>query len=367
MCRGRRRRRRASASRRPRATRRPLVFKTYHQAAYRQALAGARVGRVAAGRRARSAATRVAGIYRLKGHELGKLASGRHRRGGRARPHGRGRDRPGADGLRQARRRRRMAGSACRRCSRWRINVENRADEVKLTAALHKLVEEDPSLSVEHNPDTHELVLVGPGRDPSADRRSTACKLKYGLAGQVAPPDHQLQGDHPPRHQAACALQAAERRPRPVRRCACRDQAAAARHRLRIRRQDRRRRRAAQLHPVGRGGRRATISSRGPLGFPVVDVAVTLYDGQYHAVDSSDMAFKTAARMAMSEGMPKCEPVLLEPICAVQITVPNDFTARVHGLHQRPARPDPGLRRQGGLAGLGRGATPTCRSPSCTT
>ena len=44
------------------------------------------------------------------------------------------------------------------------------------------------------------------------------------------------------------------------------------------------------------------------------------------------MAFKTAARMAMSEGMPKCEPVLLEPICAVQITVPSDFTARVHGL-----------------------------------
>ena len=52
---------------------------------------------------------------------------------------------------------------------------------------------------------------------------------------------------------------------------------------------------------------------RGPLGFPVVDVAVTLTDGQYHSVDSSDMAFKTAGRMAMTEGMPKCDPVLLEP------------------------------------------------------
>jgi len=71
---------------------------------------------------------------------------------------------------------------------------------------------------------------------------------------------------------------------------------------------------------------------RGPLGFPVVDVSVRLYDGQYHAVDSSDMAFKTAARIAMSEGMPKCEPVLLEPICSVLITIPNEFTARVHGL-----------------------------------
>jgi elongation factor G len=68
------------------------------------------------------------------------------------------------------------------------------------------------------------------------------------------------------------------------------------------------------------------------LGFPVVDILVKLYDGQYHSVDSSDMAFKTAARLAMTEGMPKCDPVLLEPIFLVQIAVPNDFTSRVHGL-----------------------------------
>ena len=72
--------------------------------------------------------------------------------------------------------------------------------------------------------------------------------------------------------------------------------------------------------------------ARGPLGFPVVDVAVALTDGQYHTVDSSDQAFKTAGRMAMSEGMPKCDPVLLEPIHQVTIAVPNEFTARVHGL-----------------------------------
>ena len=64
----------------------------------------------------------------------------------------------------------------------------------------------------------------------------------------------------------------------------------------------------------------------------VVDVAVALTDGQYHTVDSSDQAFKTAGRMAMSEGMPKCDPVLLEPIHQVTIAVPNEFTARVHGL-----------------------------------
>jgi elongation factor G len=72
--------------------------------------------------------------------------------------------------------------------------------------------------------------------------------------------------------------------------------------------------------------------SRGPLGFPVVDVAVALYDGQYHSVDSSDAAFKTAARMAMQEAMPKCHPILLEPIFAVDISAPASLISRVHSL-----------------------------------
>jgi elongation factor G len=54
-----------------------------------------------------------------------------------------------------------------------------------------------------------------------------------------------------------------------------------------------------------------------------------LMTGQFHAVDSSDMAFKTVARIAMTEVLPKCEPVLLEPIHAVEISVPNAFTSRV--------------------------------------
>jgi elongation factor G len=72
--------------------------------------------------------------------------------------------------------------------------------------------------------------------------------------------------------------------------------------------------------------------NHGPLGFPVVDVAVTLLDGSYHTVDSSDMAFRQAARIGMSEGMPKCNPVLLEPIMAVDVAVPNEATARINGI-----------------------------------
>ncbi|MBL8574374.1 MAG: elongation factor G [Hyphomicrobiaceae bacterium] len=70
----------------------------------------------------------------------------------------------------------------------------------------------------------------------------------------------------------------------------------------------------------------------GPLGFPVVDVAVELTDGSYHAVDSSDQAFKTAAGIGMREGLPQCNPVLLEPILKVSITTPSDTTARINQI-----------------------------------
>jgi len=70
----------------------------------------------------------------------------------------------------------------------------------------------------------------------------------------------------------------------------------------------------------------------GPLGFPVVDINVALVDGSFHTVDSSDAAFQTAGRIAMSEGMPDCAPVLLEPIMRVQVHVPSDVSAKVNGL-----------------------------------
>jgi elongation factor G len=69
--------------------------------------------------------------------------------------------------------------------------------------------------------------------------------------------------------------------------------------------------------------------AHGPLGFPVVDVEVTLTKGSYHSVDSSEQAFKQAARLAMQEGMAKGEPTLLEPIASVDICAPSDFTSKM--------------------------------------
>jgi elongation factor G len=70
----------------------------------------------------------------------------------------------------------------------------------------------------------------------------------------------------------------------------------------------------------------------GPLGFPVVDVAVTLIDGSYHTVDSSDMAFRQAGRIGIVEALPQCQPVLLEPIHLVEIVCPTDATAKINAI-----------------------------------
>ncbi len=81
---------------------------------------------------------------------------------------------------------------------------------------------------------------------------------------------------------------------------------------------------------VEAGAKDAT--ERGPLGFPVVDIHVTLYDGQYHSVDSSDMAFRIAARAGVKEALGKAAPVLLEPIYDVTFHVPSHFTGSLNPL-----------------------------------
>ena len=66
-------------------------------------------------------------------------------------------------------------------------------------------------------------------------------------------------------------------------------------------------------------------------GYPVVDVKVTLYDGSYHEVDSSEMAFKIAGSMAFKEAMKKAAPVLMEPIMKVAVIVPDEYLGDVMG------------------------------------
>ena len=75
-------------------------------------------------------------------------------------------------------------------------------------------------------------------------------------------------------------------------------------------------------------------------GYPMVDVKATLFDGSYHDVDSSEMAFKIAASMALKEAKNKCKPVLLEPVMKVAVTVPDEYMGNVMGdLTSRRGRP----------------------------
>ena len=210
------------------------------------------------------------------------------------------------------------------------ISVSDRKDEVKLTSAIAKLVEEDPSLGLEHNIDTHEMVLWGQGE---MHLRVALEKLegKFGV--------------HAKAKARRIAYKETIRKPTQVR----------GRHRKQSGGHGQFGDVVVEISPLPRGsgfvfsdsitggvvpkqyipaveqGVRDWLS-HGPLGFTVVDFSVNLSDGSYHDVDSSEMAFKTAARIAMVDGMPNCSPVLLEPIAGVEIHVPSDATSRVNQI-----------------------------------
>ncbi len=78
-------------------------------------------------------------------------------------------------------------------------------------------------------------------------------------------------------------------------------------------------------------GLKAALDNGLIAGYPVVDIKATLFDGSYHEVDSSEMAFKTAASLALKEAAKKCNPVILEPIMDVEVTVPSEYLGTVMG------------------------------------
>ncbi len=210
------------------------------------------------------------------------------------------------------------------------IHADKRDDEVKLAGALAKVVEEDESLSYGPNSDTGEMVLRGQGDTHLRivlDRLQNRNKLEISAQlPQVAYKEsiRKTISQH-------------------------------ARHKKQSGGHGQFGDVHVEIKPLPRGSGFQFTNSitggvvpkqyipsvetgikeylpRGPLGFPVVDVAVELTDGQFHAVDSSDQAFKMAGSLAMREGMPKCNPVLLEPIFQIDVSTPTEFTSRVQRL-----------------------------------
>jgi elongation factor G len=210
------------------------------------------------------------------------------------------------------------------------ISLKDRKDEVKLTTALAKAMEEDTSLRLEHAAETHQMVLWGQGE---MHLRVTLERLKrkYGIEATTRP--------------RQVPYRETIRKPITIR----------GRHKKQSGGHGQFGDVVLEIQPLPRGegfkfGERIhggvvprqfipsveigvkDYLQTGPLGFPVVDVGVTLTDGSYHTVDSSDMAFRQAGRLAMSEGLPKCSPVLLEPIMHVSIAVPSDATSRINAM-----------------------------------
>jgi elongation factor G len=208
------------------------------------------------------------------------------------------------------------------------LTPEKRSDEVKLSSAINKLVEEDPSLVWEQHGDTHEVILWGQG-DIHLLVALDRLRRKYGLPLSTHLP--QVPYKETIRRSAASVH---------------------GRYKHQTGGHGQFGDVYLEIKPLGRGegfnfnetivggvvprqyipgvemGVREYLT-HGPLGFPVVDVAVTLTNGSYHAVDSSEQAFKQAARIAMQEGLRRCEPALLEPVVAIAISVPTDFTSNV--------------------------------------
>ncbi|MFT3730097.1 MAG: elongation factor G [Hyphomicrobium sp.] len=210
------------------------------------------------------------------------------------------------------------------------LGLKDRKDEVKLSSAVTKLTDEDPSLTLEHNAEMHQILLHGQGEmhlrvalerlmrkygiDVAREKRRIGYKETIRTATEVRARHKKQSGGHGQFGDVKLDI-------KPLPRSG-----------------------GITFNETITGGvipknfiPSVEIGVRdylieGPLGFPVVDVAVTLTDGSYHTVDSSDMAFRQAGRLAMSEGMPKCNPVLLEPIMAVTIAVPSESNARINGI-----------------------------------
>ncbi|HEX8643479.1 MAG TPA: elongation factor G [Allosphingosinicella sp.] len=207
------------------------------------------------------------------------------------------------------------------------IATKDRKDDVRLSTALHKLVEEDPMLEWEQDEALHETRLRGVN-DEHLKVTLERLKRRYGVAVDSKMPTigykesirrtisqrgrHKKQsGGH-----GQFGDVVLEVRPLP------RGEGFRFEERISGGVVPR------QWFPAVEAGVKDAML-RGPLGFPVVDVAATLIDGSYHSVDSSEIAFRTAGRIGMAEALAAAQPHLLEPVMKVTVVAPTAATSRV--------------------------------------
>jgi len=207
------------------------------------------------------------------------------------------------------------------------IATQDRKDDVRLSTALHKLCEEDPSLTWEQDEAQHETRLKGISDE---HLKVTLAKLKrrYGVAVTSRPPTIGFKesirkpvtqrGRHKKQSGGHGQFGDVVIEVRPL----------ARGEGFRFEETIHGGAVPRQYFPAIEAGVKDALE-KGPLGFPVVDVAVTLTDGSYHTVDSSELAFRTAGRIAMSEALAAAAPHLLEPVHKVTVVTPGHATSKV--------------------------------------
>lgn len=201
------------------------------------------------------------------------------------------------------------------------ITTRDRKDDVKLSTALHRLCEEDPALEWRQDDASHETVLHGINEDHLGVVLARL-QRRYGVA---------VDGRAPRIAYRESIRKTAEARGRHKKQSGGHGQygdcVIAIRPLARgegFRFEDKITGGAIprQYIPAVEAGIRDAME-RGPLGFPVVDVAVSLTDGSFHAVDSSELAFRIAGRMAMAEALERAAPYLLEPLVRASVDTPT--------------------------------------------
>jgi elongation factor G len=231
-----------------------------------------------------------------------------------------------------------------------KIEPKTKADQDKLTIALQRLAEEDPTFRVHTDPESSETLIAGMGElhlDVLVDRMIR----EFHVAANIGKPQVSYR---------ETIRRAAEGNGRFVRQTGGKGQYGHA---------------IIKLEPAEKGagyefidkivggtipreyiksvdaGIREKLETGIYAGFPVVDVKATLFDGSYHEVDSSEMAFKIAGSMAVQDAFSKADPAILEPIMRVEVTMPEEFMGDVIGdLNSRRGQIE-GIEDRGGMVG----------------
>ncbi|MEW6582222.1 MAG: elongation factor G [Actinomycetota bacterium] len=218
------------------------------------------------------------------------------------------------------------------------VSAKNQGDEDKVMASLRRLREEDPTLDVHRDDETGDLILGGLSQmhvETIVDRMNR----RFHVEVELHPP-------HVPYHETITATAQAEGKHK--KQSGGRGQYGDC---------------WLRVEPLERGGGFEFVDAvvggaiprtfipavekgvhdamrSGHFGYPVVDVRVTVYDGKYHPVDSSEIAFKIAGSLGMKAALEKARPVLLEPVMRVEVTVPEELVGDVMGdLNSRRGRP----------------------------